>query len=272
VTAFGLEVLAIGAHPDDVEICCGGLVRKMTKSGYRVGILDLTRGETATRGTPEQRALEAAEASRVLHLSLRMNLELPDCGIDSQGMAPVGKRGTQAELLVGALRKLRPEVVLFPYPRCRHPDHIAAGELVKRAVFLAGVGGFRDPERGERFVPRSMLQYQMRYEMPVSFVVDVSAEFADKTRAIQCFSSQIGSATEDVQALSPSGAHTVTQISQQGFVSAIEARARYYGSMIGVEFGEPFFSEYAIHLPDPVANARFGPALSGITIPGRSGN
>jgi bacillithiol biosynthesis deacetylase BshB1 len=237
MTDYGVHALAIGAHPDDVELFCGGIVARLVQLGHTVGVCDLTRGERASNGTPEERAREAAAASEVLGLAFRDNLGLPDTEL-----APVT---AQVAALVGAIRARRPELVLAPWPDDRHPDHVAAGELARRAVFFAGVRKFA-PDAGERFVPRQVLYYAMRARMPPSFVIDTSAAAATKMRAIACYASQVQR---------PPGGDA-TLISAVGAVAAIEARDRYYGSMIGASHGEPVRTAATPGLVDPIRHAR----------------
>jgi N-acetylglucosamine malate deacetylase 1 len=161
MTNFGVDVLAFGAHPDDVELFCGGTVIRLGELGYSTGIVDLTRGEKASHGTVDERAREADAASAELGLAWRDNLELPD--------TELGATTAQITAIVGALRRRRPELVLAPWVEDRHPDHAAASELVTRAVFFAGVQKFA-PETGERFVPRQVLYYAMRHRMTPSML------------------------------------------------------------------------------------------------------
>jgi bacillithiol biosynthesis deacetylase BshB1 len=177
-----MTVLAIGAHPDDVELFCGGIVIRLGQLGHQVGVADLTRGEKASHGTPDERARETAAASAELGLAFRDNLGLPDTEL-----APVP---AQLAAVVELLRRRRPELVLAPWREDRHPDHIAAFELVTRACMLAGVRNFA-PETGERFVPGQLLYYASRHRMTASFVVDTAAAAAQKAKAIACYATQI---------------------------------------------------------------------------------
>jgi len=238
---YGVDALAFGPHPDDVELFCGGTMIRLAQLGYSTGVVDLTRGERASNGSPEERAREAAAAAAELGLLFRDNLELPDTGL-----AP-----TEAQLaaVVGVLRRRRPELVLAPWIEDRHPDHAAAAALVSRAVFFAGVRRFA-PEAGERFVPRQLLYYAMRHRMPPSFILDTSAAQARKARAIACYASQIGRRSGDA---------APTLISAPGAVAAIEARDRYYGSMIGAAAGEALRSAATPGLVDPLRHFRDNP-------------
>jgi bacillithiol biosynthesis deacetylase BshB1 len=239
VTGYGCDALAFGPHPDDVELFCGGTVIRLGELGYATGVVDLTRGEQASQGTPEERAREAAAAAVELGLAFRDNLGLPDTGL-----APVPE---QLAAVVGVLRRRRPELVLAPWIEDRHPDHGAAGTLVTRAVYFAGVRKFA-PEHGERFVPRQLLYYAMRHRIAPSFIVDTSSAAARKARAIACYASQLVRRGPDA-----------TLISSPRATEAIDARDRYYGSMIGASHGEPLRSPNVPGLVDPVRQFRDNP-------------
>ena len=241
MTDFGIDVLAFGAHPDDVELFCGGTVIRLVELGYAVGVVDLTRGEKASHGTVEGRARETDAASAELGLTWRDNLELPD--------TELAATTAQISAVVAALRQDRPELVLAPWSEDRHPDHAAASELVSRAVFFAGVQKFA-PETGERFVPRQLLYYSMRHRMTPSFIIDTSASAARKARAIACYKSQVTRRAGD---------DAPTLISAPGAIAAIDARDRYYGSMIGVTHGEAVRTAMTPGLVDPVRHFRDNP-------------
>lgn len=232
------DVLAFGPHPDDVELFCGGTLIRLAQLGYATGVCDLTRGEQASHGTLAERAQETAAASAELGLALRDNLALPDTAV-----AP---EPAQLAAVVGELRRRRPELVLVPWPEDRHPDHAAAGVLVTRAIYFAGVRKYA-PEHGERFVPRQVLYYAMRTRFTPSFIMDTSAAAERKARAIACYASQLTRTT------------TATLISSPRATQAIDARDRYYGSMIGVSHGEPLRSPNTPGLVDPIKQFRDNP-------------
>jgi bacillithiol biosynthesis deacetylase BshB1 len=240
--SYGIDVLAFGPHPDDVELFCGGTVIALVDHGYRVGIVDLTRGELASQGTVEERAVEAEAAATVMGLTLRENLELPDGFIDA---TPSSRH---LPFAVEALRRLRPELVLIPWFEERHPDHEAAAELMTRALFYAGLRRFASAASAP-FTPRQVLHYEMRHRMTPSFIVDTSKAWERKAEAIACHVSQV---TRKDPA-------TATLISSPRALEAIEARDRYRGSEIGVRFGEAFRSPRAIGLVDPLAHFRANP-------------
>jgi bacillithiol biosynthesis deacetylase BshB1 len=241
MTDYGVDVLAIGAHPDDVELFCGGTIIRLGQLGHSIAVADLTRGDKASHGTPDERAREAAAASAELGLAFRDNLGLPDTEL-----APVT---AQIAAVVALLRRRRPELVLAPWRQDRHPDHVAASELVTRAVMLAGVRNFA-PEAGARFVPRQLAYYAGRHRMTPSLVVDTSAAAARKAKAIACYASQIGRRTGD---------DDPTLVSEPGALAAIDARDRYYGSMIGTAHGEPLRMAAMLGVVDPLRQLRDNP-------------
>lgn len=215
---MSLDLLAIGPHPDDVELFCGGVIIRAVEQGRSVGILDLTRGEAATRGTPEQRAEEARDAARILGVAVRENLGLPDLGLG-------GTRPDQIDAVASAIRRLRPAVVLGPPPRARHPDHEAGSAMVRAAVFKANVAGWRSDAPRHRV--ERLGAYVMRFALTPSLIVDTSGTRARKRRAIEAYASQFGS--DGLQTL----------LSSAGAIEAVEARDAYMGAQIGAETGEP---------------------------------
>lgn len=236
-SSYGIDVLAFGPHPDDVEIFCGGVVITLVDLGYRTGIVDLTRGELASQGTPEVRAKEAEAGAAVLGVAWRINLALPDGSIDGSAGSP------HLRPAVAALRAHRPELVLLPWSEERHPDHVAASELMTRAVFFAALPRFDDGAGGAAFTPRHVLYYEMRHRMLPSFIVDTSSAWEKKARAIACHASQV--VRRD--------AGTPTLISEPLAIAAIEARDRSRGSEIGVRYGEALRSPQALGVGDPLA-------------------
>lgn len=277
-TAQTLAALVIAPHPDDAEINCGGLLALLAEKGYRVGIADLTRGELGSQGTPEERATEAAGASLALGLAHRENLGLPDGGIDPHGTVtlPDGKIATQREVVADAIRRLRPEIVIAPYAEDRHPDHRHASVLVRDALFFAGATRFetrlrhsphadasREPSR-QPFQPKQVLYYPFRTELRPSFVVDITAVGEKKQRAIDAYRSQLERrAAADERPDVP-----VTLISSPLTRSALAARDRYFGAMIGVEAGEAYLAYNALRLSDPVAFFRAEPVSGAMFFPG----
>ena len=241
--SYGIDALAFGAHPDDVELFCGGVMIRLADLGYRTGVVDLTRGELASQGSVEERAREAEAAGRVLGLALRENLGFRDGFIDPGPASP------QLKVAVEALRRLRPELLLVPWIDERHPDHAAAGVLLTRAVFLAGLRRFETGAALGRFAPRQVLYYEMRHRMPPSFIVDTSQAWSRKAEAIACHASQVTRRA--------GGAETL--INSPLAIEAIEARDRYHGSRIGVRHGEALRSPQTPGLVDPLAHFRANP-------------
>ncbi len=220
-----LDLLAIGAHPDDVDISCGGTLAVAASQGYSTGILDLTRGEMGTNGTPEIRSAEAAEAGRILSVRGRWNVELPDGGISELDAA-------QERRVVEWIRRLKPAILLSHFPQDRHPDHVQASRIVERACYLAGLARY-EPE-GKPFRPSARFYFASRVGFKPSFVVDVTEAWEVKRRAMLAHRSQV---SQESPSASP------TQLNQPDFLERIDARMRHYGGMIGVQFGEPFASD-----------------------------
>jgi bacillithiol biosynthesis deacetylase BshB1 len=239
-TSYGIDVLAFGAHPDDVEIFCGGVLITLADLGYKTGIVDLTRGELASQGTADERSREADAAAKVLGLAIRENLGLPDGFIDEGASSP------HIPIVVEALRRHRPELLLVPWTEERHPDHVAASALLTRAAFFAGLRKFVTPGGAALFAPRQVLYYEMRHRMTPSFIVDTSKAWERKARAIACHGSQV--TRRDAQA--------ATLISSPLAIEAIEARDRYRGSAIGVRHGEALRAPQALGLVDPLEHFR----------------
>jgi len=220
-----LDLLAIGAHPDDVDISCGGTLALAAAQGYAVGILDLTRGEMGTNGTPEMRAAEAAEAARLLGAAGRWNAGLPDGGIRSGDPE-------QERRVVEWLRRLRPAILLTHYPQDRHPDHVQASLISERAWYLAGLA--RYTADGTPFRPSARFHFASRVGFHPTLVVDVTEQWETKRLAMLAHKSQV---TQEVPGAAP------TQLNQPDFLERVEARMRHYGGMIGVRYGEPYYSD-----------------------------
>jgi bacillithiol biosynthesis deacetylase BshB1 len=229
-----LDVLAIFSHPDDAELTMAGTLIKLKSLGHRVGVADLTRGEMGTRGTPETRAKEAFDAARVMGLDARINLELPD------GHLTVNEESRQA--VVRAIRQYQPRVLFTSHWDDPHPDHAATARIVREAARLATMRNY-DRETGQQSLKMPAVAHAVysRLVLP-SFIVDVS-EFAErKMDAIRAYASQF---------YSPESKEPTTRIAAKGFLREIEDRTRYYGSLIGVEAGEPFYVREALNVEDP---------------------
>lgn len=230
-------VLAFGAHPDDVELTIGGTVALLVRSGHRVVIVDLTRGELGTRGTPKIRAEEAAEAARILGVETRENLELPDGGL--------GPERTQLSALVRVIRQHRPQLVLAPLEEDLHPDHKWAGRLIKEAAYLSGLRNWDPGLPPHR--PRAILQYMSHTRVAASLVIDVTETFETKRRACLAYRSQFHD---------PDSQEPATYISSEPFWAWWEARARHDGHAIGATFGEAFVHQGPLPVRDPVEQFR----------------
>lgn len=227
-----LDLLAVVAHPDDAELTCGGVLAKAAKAGKRVGVLDLTRGELGTRGSAEIRAAEAARANKVLGLTVRESLGLPDANIVNDLPS--------REKLVGAIRRFRPRVVIAPALEGRHPDHIAAGQLVRDASFLSGLKNFAPgAEKHRPLKVIHSLAYRQDFVRP-SFVVDISDELEQKIEAIRCYASQFDGVTQAGEVY-PNG---------DPLEDVVRHYAAYYGSLIRKRYGEPFFTTEMMAVDD----------------------
>ncbi len=235
-TEIQLDVLAIFSHPDDAELTMAGTLLKLKSLGHRVGVLDMTRGEMGTRGTPEIRAKESLDAARVMGLDARVNLEQPD------GHIAVSEETRQA--VVRVLRKHRPRVVFTSHWDDPHPDHAATSRIVREAARLATMRRY-DKDAGQDAIKMPTVAHAVysRLVLP-SFIVDVSDFAEGKMKAIRAHASQFYSS----QSQEPT-----TRISEQNFLQQIEDRMRYYGSLIGVAAGEAFYVREALNVEDPVA-------------------
>jgi len=232
-----VDILFFGAHPDDVELACGGLAAKSVKEGRRVGIIDLTRGELGTRGTPQTRKREAANAAKALGASFREQLDFGDGEL---------RTGREQELeVIDRIRRHRPSVVVVSYPDERHPDHVRTGRIVTDAAFYAGLKSLRTEHPAHR--PQATIYYLQNYMFEPSFIVDVSAHWKTKMRAVAAFKSQF----YDPQSKEPS-----TFLSSPEFLEIIEARGRHFGAMIGARYGEPFLSKQPPRVDDVLAAYR----------------
>lgn len=231
-----VDVLAIGAHPDDVELCCGGTLARFAADGRRVGIAHLTRGEMATRGTVEERAAEAREAGRRLGAA---TVDLLDCG---DGGLRTG--AAEEDAVIDLIRRRRPEIVLAPPADDRHPDHVRAHRLVVEACFYAGL---RRRGEGAAHRPAAVWTYMQHHEFRPAFVVDVTDVWERKVSALEAYASQLATSRSSTRA------EPMTKVSSPEFWAAIEGRARHYGQQIGVALGEPFGSAVPLAVRDPWA-------------------
>jgi N-acetylglucosamine malate deacetylase 1 len=229
-----LDLLAIAPHPDDVELTCGGTMIKMAEAGYRTGILDLTRGETGTRGTADTRLQEAARAAKIMGTKIRRNLGLPDahlCVSDEYKAA-----------IAEVIRELEPRTVILPYWEGRHPDHYTAARLGYEACFVAGLKNY--PLRGEAFRPFKIVYAAAYADVRPTLAVDITKQYDRRRHAILAYASQfrpVGQARRSKVALP---------------LDELEGRmndtARHYGRMIGVKYAEGFVVREVLQAEDIV--------------------
>lgn len=228
-----LDLLSIAAHPDDTELTCGGTIIKAVEAGYRVGLLDLTAGESGTRGGAQLRSQESSRAARVMKLAHRENLGLPDAALE-------GLREYKLKI-AGRIRALRPRTVILPYWEGRHPDHYTTGQIGYEACFLAGLA--KVPLEGRPFRPYKII-YSTWYvpALRPTFVVDITGQFEKKLKAVLCYASQFSS-RKDVQNLFPW---------RSDLRERMGSLSRHFGLMIGVQYGEPFLTREVMAVEDVV--------------------
>jgi N-acetylglucosamine malate deacetylase 1 len=219
MTMSPVDLLAIGPHPDDIEIGIGGIVAKHAALGHRVGLCDLTAGEMGSNGTVEERLAEAEAARIVLGALWRVNLRLPDRAI---GTSPDHQR-----IVASLVRSARPQVVAIPYWADRHPDHVTASHLLTEGVFSAGLRRYQAD--GEAWKPESICYYFINDMAAPSFVVDVSEHYETKRRALACHVTQFQPPQPDAVA---------TRLTSVRFRQLIESRDAQFGAVAGVAFAE----------------------------------
>jgi N-acetylglucosamine malate deacetylase 1 len=228
--ATAVDLLAIGPHPDDIEIGIGGIVAKQAALGFRVGLCDLTAGEMGSNGTVEERLAEAEAARGVLGAVWRVNLRLPDRAI--------GSSADHERAVATLVRRARPKVVALPYWSDRHPDHVAASHLLTEGVFSAGLRRYE--AEGEAWKPESVCYYFINDSVPPSFVVDVSDYYETKRRALACHASQFQLSRPDAVA---------TRLTSERFRQLIESRDAQFGALAGVAFAEGIVVKHPIVRP-----------------------
>jgi bacillithiol biosynthesis deacetylase BshB1 len=211
--------LAFAAHPDDVELFCSGLLIKLQKQGKKTGAIDLTRGELSSNGTPQIRGQETKQATKIMKLSVRENLDMEDGNIENS------KKNRLK--IIQSIRKYKPDLVLIPYWLDRHPDHFAASRLVSEASYYAGLKKIETDQEEHR--PQFVLHYMMHQTFTPSFIIDISEEMEEKIQSIKCYKSQFGKSANK------------TFINRPEFFDSIINRAKFYGYEIKKEFGEPYF-------------------------------
>ncbi len=226
-----LDALFFAAHPDDVELSAGGTVIKLVKSGYKVGIVDLTQGELSTRGNLKSRAIETKNASKIMGIHSRENLKIADGNIENTEK--------NRKKIIEVVRKYRPKIVFAPYPKDRHPDHINASKLLTESFFYAGLEKIKTKYPSYR--PEKNFYFAQHFDIPTSFIFDISDVYEEKLKAVMCYQTQFFTGeTKGPQ----------TYISGKSFSDNLEARCISWGFKIGVKYGEPFFTESDLKVTD----------------------
>ena len=232
-----LDVLAIGPHRDDLELCCGGTLLRLIQLGYKVGMADLTGGEMGTRGDAAEREREAQCAARMLGIDYRVNLGLPDGKLRDTDDAQ--------DRIIRVIRATRPSLLFAPYPNDgRHPDHSTAGRMIPDAAFRSGFPKWETGQEHHR--PLMTVHYMMHQEFEPSFIVDISDQWETKMESVRCYQSQVHVPGVERQ-------EEETYISRPEFYDRLEARYRFYGSRIAAKYGEPFWFPGAIRVDDPMS-------------------
>jgi N-acetylglucosamine malate deacetylase 1 len=230
-----LDVLAFGAHPDDVELFAGGTMAKMASLGYATGIVDMSRGELGTRGTPSLRKQEAAKAAGVIGVKIRENLGFADGDVTVTAGARLK--------VIRVLRKYRPKIVLTHYWDDRHPDHANTSRLVAEAAHHSGLAKIKTGQ--ERYRPRTLLFFKLPTNLAPSFVVDVSDFAKQRTAAIAAYRSQL---------FDPSSQEPSTTLSHPDFLIHVENIHAFYGTLIGKRMGEAFYFKGVLEISDLVCH------------------
>ena len=229
-----LDLLAIGPHPDDVELTSGGTLLKMAEEGYRTGILDLTQGETGSRGTPETRLREAARAAKILRVKIRRNLGLPDARLETHE--------EYKKAVAAVIRELQPRTVILPYWDGRHPDHYTAAKLGYEACFVAGLKNY--PLEGAAFRPYKILYAAAYADVRPTFAVDITRQFATRRRAILAYASQFRPPAKDRR--------SKVYLPLDELEERMNHQARHYGRMIDVRYAEGFIVKEVMSVDDVV--------------------
>jgi bacillithiol biosynthesis deacetylase BshB1 len=231
-----LDALAFGAHADDVELACSGTIIKLGSLGHKTGVITLTRGEMATRGSAEIRAQEFAQSAKIMGLASHKMLDIPDGRIEVTWENKIK--------IIKEIRTYKPRIVFAPYWVSRHPDHEKASHLVREAAYLSGLKKLKTDQ--ESYRPYRVIYYQTRFEFNPSFIVDISDFHEQKKKSILSYKSQFYN-----QAKAEIG-EDETLLSRPEFLDRIETRDKQYGMYIGVKYGEPFLVREAIKICDPV--------------------
>ncbi len=229
------DVCAFGAHPDDIEIACGGTMAKLAAKNYKIALLALTQGELGTRGSKDLRAQEFATATKILGARMNKSLDIPD--------GQISNSQENRHKIIEQIRALRPRIVFVHHWQARHPDHQHASAVVKDAVFLAGLKNIDTGQAPWR--PFKIIFYANRFEFTPSFIVDISSFFEKKMQALYAYSSQFHHPQQKSIELE-------TAISHPSFLQNIETRAQQYGAYLGVTYGEPFLVREPLNIEDPL--------------------
>ncbi|KQL49324.1 bacillithiol biosynthesis deacetylase BshB1 [Brevibacillus choshinensis] len=219
-----LDILAIGAHPDDVEIGAAGSLLLAAKQGKRVGILDLTYAELSSNGDVERRQQEAAAADKVMGVAERFNLGLPDRGLEAV-------KGEAISRVVDLIRRTRPQIVLAPYYQDRHPDHESVSRIVREAIFNSGIRKYQPDESHPAYRPSQFLYYFINSTVTPQVVVDITSVYTEKMEVLRCYRSQFE--LEE---------GSVTTPLTNGYLESVEYRERLFGQQAGVTYAEGFMS------------------------------
>ena len=229
-----VDLLFFGAHPDDIELAAGGTIARATADGLRAGLIDLTRGEMGTRGTPAIRRREAQAAARALGASFRDQLDFGDGQL---------RTGRDEELeVIEIIRRTKPRLLFAPYPDDRHPDHTRTGQLITDAWFYAGLRQLKTRSAAHR--PQAVVYYLQNYLYPPTFIVDATATWKRKMKSIAAYKSQFHD---------PKSKEPRTFISEPTFLEMIDARGRHFGVLIGAKYGEAFVTKQPPRVDDLVA-------------------
>jgi N-acetylglucosamine malate deacetylase 1 len=227
-----LDIVAIGVHPDDVELSCAGVLLVEKANGKKTGIIDLTQGELGTRGTAATRLIEATEAAKILGVDVRENLKMAD-GFFQNDEA-------HQRILIAAIRKYQPEIVLCNAPTDRHPDHGRSAKLVADACFLSGLQKIETTHNGkaqQQWRPKYVFNYVQDKMLQPDFVIDVTAVFEKKLDSIRAYGTQFYSADSK---------EPQTYISTPNFLESVIYRHKWFGKIIGVEYAEGFITDKMI--------------------------
>ncbi len=228
-----IDTIAFSPHPDDAEMGCGGLLLKLKDKGYKTGIIDLTRAELSTNGNLEIRQKETEEASKILGLDIRENLKLEDTNIRNDFDSRLK--------VIKVIRKYKPDLVLMPFWKDRHPDHENSYKLLKDSIFISGLKKFKTDLDAHR--PYLVINYMLHYEFRPSFIVDISRYYERKSKAVGAYKSQFYSAIRK---------EVVTHIASKYFFDIINSRHQCSGLKIRAEYGEPYYIEYSVKIDDPL--------------------